>query len=382
MSETPHNTMSAESLTSPRVLSFDSMGDLILRIGTPPTSCEVCSRTVARSSPVFKSMLDKGFWVESKPDDGDWVVNLPADNIVGFSILLLILHGHIRKVPSTLAEYRTAGPKIDTVTDILYQVAKTADKPGASEGRLAGSAPLDCVALGDEHMVNDELYYLVLSAYIRPISEEDEDHIELAAFNKNGDTVSLDFPSGEENEIIEIMDISDRVAKKRMHLLRTILEAARSLLDREALGNYTRCFRHDTDNAPAWGPPTVSKAEGGKLLHRYKYSLGMAGLWPFPTAENYRGSVSELQAQILDVQRAFVGRSAKYERFCASRGCDPTESMINYVDELLRPPYYVSSPDWGETESRRVCIPLSKKEKARLELRREKSGLQMARSWS
>ncbi|KAB5547308.1 hypothetical protein GE09DRAFT_207156 [Coniochaeta sp. 2T2.1] len=357
---------------------------------------------MARSSPVFKSMLYKGFWIESKPDHGDWVVNLPADDIVGFSVLLLILHGHIRKVPSTMAEYRTAGPTANTVTNILYQIAKTADKydllhllqpwiikwctemgdlEPPREGWL-GQRLWIAWLLGDEHMVNDELHYLILSAYIRPILEEDEDHLELAAFNKNGDKVSLGFPGGEESEIIEIMDISDRVAKKRIHLLKVILDAARSLLNREALGDYTRCFRHDTYNATAWGPPTVSKAEGGKLLHRYKYSLGMAGLWPFPTAENYRGSVSELQAQILDVQRAFVGRSAKYERFCTSGGCDPTESMVNYVDELIRPPYYVSSPDWEETESRRVCIPLSKKEKTRLKLRREKSGLQMARSWS
>ncbi|KAF9876418.1 hypothetical protein CkaCkLH20_06361 [Colletotrichum karsti] len=79
------------------VLVFDELGDLRLQVGAalagvPAATFLVCSRTMARASPVFKKMLYGGF-AESKPTDGsDWVVDLPEDHPRQIRHILHIAH--------------------------------------------------------------------------------------------------------------------------------------------------------------------------------------------------------------------------------------------------------------------------------------------------
>ncbi|KXJ96211.1 hypothetical protein Micbo1qcDRAFT_201526 [Microdochium bolleyi] len=79
----------------------ESRGDLLLKVGYSPSlypegmTYRVCSRAVARSSPVFTTMLFGGF-SESKPSrpDQDWVVDLPDDNPTHMAQLLHLMHGN------------------------------------------------------------------------------------------------------------------------------------------------------------------------------------------------------------------------------------------------------------------------------------------------
>lgn len=57
----------------------------------------VCSRALAMASPVFKRMLFGG-WKESKPDTGEWVVQLPDENISGLKTVMNIIHLNFQKV--------------------------------------------------------------------------------------------------------------------------------------------------------------------------------------------------------------------------------------------------------------------------------------------
>ena len=92
-------------------IEFDRRGDLTLRVGPPDAitsnSFLVCSRTLARTSPVFDRML-YGTFAEAKPtDDADvnpkhWVVDLPADDPAALAILVRIAHGHFNEVPKAL----------------------------------------------------------------------------------------------------------------------------------------------------------------------------------------------------------------------------------------------------------------------------------------
>lgn len=114
-------TMAAEPMAcpdmpeEPAVTVLDADGDLLLKVGT--TKCtamptfargphfhdvaftfRVCSRTLARASPVWKRMLFGGF-AESKPNEGDWIVGLPDDSPEAMSTLLGILYAKFDGVP-------------------------------------------------------------------------------------------------------------------------------------------------------------------------------------------------------------------------------------------------------------------------------------------
>ncbi|KXH62511.1 hypothetical protein CNYM01_01722 [Colletotrichum nymphaeae SA-01] len=86
---------------------FDDRGDLTLRVGNlgdggaDVFEFVVCSRALARASPVFRAMLFDGF-SESKPEGDTWIVKLPEDRPAPFFILLNIIHGCFSAVPQKL----------------------------------------------------------------------------------------------------------------------------------------------------------------------------------------------------------------------------------------------------------------------------------------
>lgn len=78
----------------------------------------VCSRTLARSSPVWEKML-YGRFAESKPSGSDWVVELPDDDAEAIELLLYIAHARLDSVPAF-----DHTPEVEK----LYQIAVFADK--------------------------------------------------------------------------------------------------------------------------------------------------------------------------------------------------------------------------------------------------------------
>ncbi|KAJ1327057.1 armadillo repeat-containing protein 5 [Microdochium nivale] len=111
---------------------IDARGDLILVIGeayateTPAFSCRVCSRALARASPVFATMLYGGF-AESKPSErtsssSDWIVHLPEDDAVAMQQLLHLLHGNHDRFTTTPSF--TCHANIEAVYDILVAADK------------------------------------------------------------------------------------------------------------------------------------------------------------------------------------------------------------------------------------------------------------------
>ncbi|KAK1963416.1 hypothetical protein LY78DRAFT_641532 [Colletotrichum sublineola] len=82
---------------------YDKDGDLTIRVGSRLRPYRVDSKTLSRSSPVFKRMLFGGF-AESRPSDGgDWVVDLPDDRSASMEILFRIVHGAFEMVPTQLS---------------------------------------------------------------------------------------------------------------------------------------------------------------------------------------------------------------------------------------------------------------------------------------
>ncbi|KAK6858301.1 hypothetical protein PG995_006000 [Apiospora arundinis] len=82
----------------------------------------VCSRTLARASPVWKKMLFGGFSEskrKSKRKDGDWIVKLPDDDVEAMEFFLDTIHARFDRVPTF--------DHIPALED-LYQIAVVADK--------------------------------------------------------------------------------------------------------------------------------------------------------------------------------------------------------------------------------------------------------------
>lgn len=96
-------------MASSEPIEFDKHGDLRLQVGSDETQPKiiftVCSRALARVSPVFDRML-YGNFIEAKTstskESDEWVVKLPEEKPVPLSIFLYISHGHYHRVPSSL----------------------------------------------------------------------------------------------------------------------------------------------------------------------------------------------------------------------------------------------------------------------------------------
>ncbi|KAK1535856.1 hypothetical protein CPAR01_09398 [Colletotrichum paranaense] len=103
----PNGPERAGSPIATEKVSFDDRGDLTLRVGSLEDGSAdvfdfvVCSRALARASPVFRAMLFSGF-SESKPEGDTWIVKLPEDRPAPFFILLNIIHGCFSAVPQKL----------------------------------------------------------------------------------------------------------------------------------------------------------------------------------------------------------------------------------------------------------------------------------------
>jgi hypothetical protein len=89
---------------SSEVMEIDPRGDIKLCVGeTDPVTFTVCSRALARTSPVFERMLYGNFMEAKKPDHGEWTVSLPADNATAMSLFLRISHGQFDHIPRTIS---------------------------------------------------------------------------------------------------------------------------------------------------------------------------------------------------------------------------------------------------------------------------------------
>jgi hypothetical protein len=101
--DAPANITPAPLPISVEVL--DPRGDLSLLAGQPGVMFRVCSRSLARSSPVWDAMLFGPFSEGKEQQDDDdegWTVRLPDDNPDSLRILLNAVHSKFDAIPTTL----------------------------------------------------------------------------------------------------------------------------------------------------------------------------------------------------------------------------------------------------------------------------------------
>ncbi|KAM7185917.1 hypothetical protein V8F33_012106 [Rhypophila sp. PSN 637] len=112
-------------MSKPSRLILDPEGDLTLRVGQGNSARDylVCSRTLARASPFFRTLL-YGPFLEKRPTDGrPWQVALPEDDPDAAETILQVVHAPFDK-PSN------EGRSSDATVDRLYAILVFVDKYG------------------------------------------------------------------------------------------------------------------------------------------------------------------------------------------------------------------------------------------------------------
>ncbi|KAK2024072.1 hypothetical protein LX32DRAFT_599429 [Colletotrichum zoysiae] len=160
------------SQSGDQVFYLDSRGDLTLRIGQKdaeePYQLVVCSRTVARSSAVFRAMLFGGFAESKSEGESSWVVDLPDDEHHLMFLLLTIIHGNFTFLPEKLNpeelyQLLIVADKYDMVHTLRPMLA-TWYQPHLETAAIAGNETFLWVAwvLGDKKTFENLALRLVL----------------------------------------------------------------------------------------------------------------------------------------------------------------------------------------------------------------------------
>lgn len=84
--------------------TFEKEYDLTILVGISPTAeFKVCSRSVAKASKYFDTLLN-GEFSEAKPENGNWVIKLPETDYASFRIILSQIHGGRSIIPDKVGE--------------------------------------------------------------------------------------------------------------------------------------------------------------------------------------------------------------------------------------------------------------------------------------
>lgn len=97
-------TVKTQPVTRPdpaplKVEILDPRGDLILVAGQEKVAFRVCSRSLARSFPVWEAAVPCPRQT-SQPGPDDWVIHLGDDNPESLRIVLQIIHGKVAAIPA------------------------------------------------------------------------------------------------------------------------------------------------------------------------------------------------------------------------------------------------------------------------------------------
>lgn len=110
---------------------IDPDGDLCLVVGDEDaTAFVVCSKTVARASPVWKRLLFGLFSESLQPskDSGEeWTVRLPVDNPRSMRLVLNIIHSQFEEVPTSVTFFDYGETGYITFEE-LFQLTVLTDK--------------------------------------------------------------------------------------------------------------------------------------------------------------------------------------------------------------------------------------------------------------
>ncbi|KAI3324107.1 hypothetical protein HD806DRAFT_494136 [Xylariaceae sp. AK1471] len=281
-------------LESPPLQSrLDPDGDLYLEVGEFPTvSFIVCSRTLARSSPVWNRMLNGEFLESKKPGPQDtsskWTIKFPKDNATAMAVLLSIVHGRFDVVPSY------EGP-IDTKD--LYDISVLTDKylmthalrPWARGWWRSTQCSSECPGLSIREQHCHERLWISWELGDKASFKEIANFLLLnsSASTQGADNLRC---AG----ILEPPEIYDIIEKSRLDTIEALLTPLNNIIQGLVQNDKSFCGRS-------------KKGRGNCLafmLGAGIQSLHSIGLWPIPKPADIQWSVLALSVKLENVDIA------------------------------------------------------------------------------
>lgn len=294
-------------------ITIDPRGDITLNIGPADSSKEfiVCSRTLARTSPVLERML-YGSFAESKPEPpSEWTINLPEVNPLPFALLAYISHGEFGSIPKTL----TVDELFELINLTHYYdctpiLAPWADRWLNSIHEPASSDELEMYKvlfiaqeLGDKRTFEITARRLVLESCLTLERETLQTHL-----------------SGHLGTIIDRIDaIRENTIKAMLGLFRD-LSSILVVVDEQP-----RWCRY----ASYMGPHRCESMILGSVV----FCLTRANLWPIPDAAEIDESVMALYRQLTNVVIHDIGQMEKKGNDHGK--CNPRGFLLERLQRIL-----------------------------------------------
>ncbi|KAF6791346.1 nuclear pore protein-like protein [Colletotrichum sojae] len=315
-------------MSSTDLIELDPRGEVVFVVGaaapenTPARRFRLCSRTMARVSPVFDRMLHGNF-SESKPAAADasgpdgsvsWVVDLPDDNAAAFDLFASIAHSSFQRVPrglsidrlydlTVLTHYYDATPMLTPwLQGWINGIGETPD--GGEEGMLMPKLLWISWELGHKQLFETTARRMVMEC--RGVFVGDEAGLE-----------GLHMPP----------DVMERIASIRTATIQAIMDVFRDLAEKlVVIDEGPRWCRH----ASYMGPHRCESM----ILGSMTFCLTRAGLWPIPDAVDVDESVVGLYSSLMNLVIHDIGRPG--ERTGADHSeCNPRGFLMGRIKDIL-----------------------------------------------
>ncbi|KAI9729548.1 MAG: hypothetical protein M1834_006744 [Cirrosporium novae-zelandiae] len=307
-------------MSESNVIEFDRRGDVKLRIGgsadeTTSKVFIVCSRALARVSPVFDRMLYGGF-AESKPrgatNPDDWVVDLPEDRPGPLALLLHIAHCQVSRVPKVLS------------IDKLYELTVLTHYYDATQILLPW---LDPWVASVHEMVQDadtlmpKFLWITWELGYNELFEATARRMLMEA------PASILAPDSPLQSLQMPPDTIERITAIRMQTIQALLDVFRDLVDKLLVA----------DENPRWcryasfmGPHRCESM----ILGSMTFCLTRAGLWPLPESADVEDSIVQLHTKLTNLVIHDIGRSSEKGAVNHSE-CNPQPYLVEDIQRIM-----------------------------------------------
>lgn len=299
-------------------VSLDKHSDIELLVGandgTPATSFQCCSRTLARSSPVFSRILygSSAEDINQTGRTGERLVKLPHDDPVPFAIFLNIIHGHFDRIPKDT----TVKTLYDLITLTNYHDATRTLAPWA-DSWIASISQLS------NHDRRSVFQILCISWELRCTRGFAETAQYILIHSRKSGLASIPDDGG-----LKIPpDIIERIRAIRLQtiqqLLGTIEDAVSGLIVVEEKPRWSRNSR--------W---MESRRCESIVLGSLMFALMGAGLWPLPDAHDIQESLAELRTKIAGLVFYDIGPDVG-EVDVDYAACNPGPGILDKIGKIM-----------------------------------------------
>ncbi|KAK1468402.1 hypothetical protein CMEL01_00169 [Colletotrichum melonis] len=330
----------------PALTEMDQRGDVVFVVGTavdntPARSFRVCSRTMARISPVFDRMLH-GSFAESKPTapssdlislsssgiNGtttspakDWIVHLRDDRPDSFDLLASIAHSQFQRIPralsiaklyelTVLTHYYDATPVLSPW--LQTWVSGIAESPETTSSSIAGP---------EGELLMPKLLWISWELGHKQLFESTARRMVMeSSGNLFGDESGL-------GDLSMPPDVIERIAAIRTQTIQSIMDVFSTLAEKlVSVDEGPRWCRH----ASYMGPHRCESM----ILGSMTFCLMRASLWPIPEADDIDESVLTLYSTLMNLVIHDIGRPSDKGGVDHSE-CNPRGFLMERIKNIL-----------------------------------------------